>query len=374
MLDSFWSILPPQNSRLLQNDKDLIKRNKVRVREQNRIYFRYAAELFTTAMFFATIGSLYFEELRPGLPVFASSAVIGFSLCLLAISNIRIVKKHPLPFIYIVALLCSWTATENAIFLSNGIGSSVIFTTALLVFAIIALDYSWRINLFVAILTVLFATAALLFEPPARGIRDAVGSSIITLLTILIGYVPRASLLLNFEHERILQIERNIDTLTTLPNRRKLFEELAKSEQVDCKNPFTGALMIDIDNFKQFNDTYGHQKGDLILQQIGCFFNDFSFDNHFETFRYGGEEFLALTTTFDAKQLESLAKNLVQTVYNLQIPYPAAELHYVTISIGYAYTNTDQNIKYEDLIEQADRALYKAKRTGKNQAINANAL
>jgi diguanylate cyclase (GGDEF)-like protein len=135
-----------------------------------------------------------------------------------------------------------------------------------------------------------------------------------------------------------------------------LSEEVKKASRE--KYSFT-LLMIDIDNFKNFNDTYGHQSGDAILRKISAIFNDVS--RRIDTIaRYGGEEFTIILPYTRKEEALVLAERLRRSVEENQ------EIKDITISIGVASFPDDGQDK-EILISKADRALYEAKRTGKNK-------
>jgi len=117
--------------------------------------------------------------------------------------------------------------------------------------------------------------------------------------------------------------------------------------------------MIDIDNFKAFNDTYGHQAGDSIIREISKIFKDVSRKIDIVA-RYGGEEFgiiLPMTKKEEALVLAERIRKAVET---------SPRLKNITISIGVASYPADGNVK-EDLISKTDKALYEAKRSGKNR-------
>ncbi|MEK7868044.1 MAG: sensor domain-containing diguanylate cyclase [Candidatus Omnitrophota bacterium] len=152
----------------------------------------------------------------------------------------------------------------------------------------------------------------------------------------------------------------NSDSLTGLWNhgyfQYLLGEEIKKSSLM--KFCFT-LLMIDIDNFKAFNDTYGHQAGDSIIREISKIFRDVSRKID-AVARYGGEEFgiiLPITKKEEALILAERIRKAVET---------SPSLKNITISIGVSSFPEDGE-KKEDLIAYADRALYKAKRSGKNK-------
>jgi len=152
----------------------------------------------------------------------------------------------------------------------------------------------------------------------------------------------------------------NSDSLTSLWNhgyfQYLLGEEIEKSSL--AKSWFT-MLMIDIDGFKAFNDTHGHQAGDSIIREISRIFRDISRKIDIIA-RYGGEEFviiLPITKKQEALVLAERIRKAVETSHALKN---------ITISIGVASFPEDGNTK-EDLIAKADKALYEAKRSGKNR-------
>ena len=108
----------------------------------------------------------------------------------------------------------------------------------------------------------------------------------------------------------------------------------------------------------------GHQTGDQCLRTLGKCFAEFGEENDFEFYRYGGEEFCALTTKDTYDELREHAERLRRKVENLAMPFEQSERGVVTISIGFAPHYYTQN--YEVTIKQADDALYNAKRTGRN--------
>jgi diguanylate cyclase (GGDEF)-like protein len=152
----------------------------------------------------------------------------------------------------------------------------------------------------------------------------------------------------------------NSDSLTGLWNhgyfQYLLGEEIKKSSLAKLK--FT-LLMIDMDNFKIFNDTYGHQAGDAIIREISKMFKDIS--RKIDTIaRYGGEEFVVILPITKKEEALVLAERIRKAVEK------NPNLKNLTISIGVASFPEDGNTK-ENLIARADKALYEAKRLGRNK-------
>jgi diguanylate cyclase (GGDEF)-like protein len=349
----------------LKTDAD---NNNERIREQNYVTFRNSALLFFILMTLLVVFTFVLPELESGRTVYFISAVSGGLLYLFAVLFLKKRTISPLPFLYILYTISLWMACEDAVFLNTGEGSAVAFCGIILVFSILTMDYFYRIDCYIIVSTIIFILCSCYFEPRPSAFRDIANSFIFCILSIIIGRVSRSSKLSDFENQRICRIERNIDILTGIPNRRSLFEALAVCEKPLCPDPYTGAIMIDIDNFKTYNDTYGHQAGDKVLKQIGCFLRDYGVDFKFDIFRYGGEEFLAMTRDRDSNRLDTLAENIVITIRDLKIPYKVSLPKTVTISAGYSFLNENFPRHYEKLIQQADSALYTAKKSGRNQA------
>lgn len=161
------------------------------------------------------------------------------------------------------------------------------------------------------------------------------------------------------------------DELTGLYNRRHMMELLASEHRrAERSGDIYCVCLIDIDYFKRINDTYGHGDGDTVLRTFAAVSQQClrGTDN---LARWGGEEFLLLlpqsTHSTAEVVLERIMKGLEMTVFE-GLP---AELR-VTISAGVAQYQRGSEIK--DLIEQADQALYSAKRAGRNRIVNANRL
>lgn len=127
--------------------------------------------------------------------------------------------------------------------------------------------------------------------------------------------------------------------------------------------------MIDIDDFKKYNDHYGHIKGDEALKLIAQELQKNLRRSTDLLARYGGEEFIVLIEGIEKVSLGELAQNLRKSVENLKIDHETSEFKYVTISLGYSHVYPSMDLDKNELIDRADQALYKAKLAGKNKAI-----
>ncbi|MES9964561.1 MAG: diguanylate cyclase [Candidatus Sedimenticola sp. 20ELBAFRAG] len=160
------------------------------------------------------------------------------------------------------------------------------------------------------------------------------------------------------------------DPLTGLFNRRYMVESLQQSiSRADRKDSTLGVMMIDIDDFKTFNDNYGHDVGDLVLKQIAaemrlCTRKEDTLS------RYGGEEFCLVCPDLTEKAIEELAVRLCNQIRKLTLTVRETALSDLTISIGIAaYPGHAKDA--ETLIKIADDALYQAKASGKNRFVTA---
>ncbi|NRD77582.1 diguanylate cyclase [Bacillus sp. BRMEA1] len=161
----------------------------------------------------------------------------------------------------------------------------------------------------------------------------------------------------------------NIDGLTGIPNRRYFDDRLKREWEIasTLSSPLS-ILLCDIDYFKAFNDTYGHLQGDECLTQIAKELSkNLIQPNHFAA-RYGGEEFVVLLPDTNLKSALKIAARLKECVANLHIPHISSKVHeFVSTSIGVATFVPSSLASPNDLIEQADKALYEAKHLGRNR-------
>lgn len=159
------------------------------------------------------------------------------------------------------------------------------------------------------------------------------------------------------------------DELTGVYNRRllNLIVEKHIQEFQLHHQPFS-LLMLDIDYFKQFNDTYGHVAGDRCLRRVAMSIkNDLGHQDFI--FRVGGEEFCVLLPNTTEQEAAVIANRIRQTVESLNIPHTLSQISpYITVSLGiYTVMQHEQQLTIGALLERADRALYKAKENGRNQ-------
>jgi diguanylate cyclase (GGDEF)-like protein len=164
-----------------------------------------------------------------------------------------------------------------------------------------------------------------------------------------------------------LTVMASIDMLSGLANRRGLQSRLdfewMKAQQ---SNGELALLMIDVDHFKPFNDTYGHPEGDACLSRIGEALAGLAEATGGFAARYGGEEFCLLMPNTGAGRALEVGEMVRSTVQNLLIPHSTSSYQAVTVSVGVAGTRPNEGLRPSDLLEAADASLYAAKRNGRN--------
>lgn len=161
----------------------------------------------------------------------------------------------------------------------------------------------------------------------------------------------------------------DIDGLTQVANRRRFDRYLCHKYQQLLDKSALGILMCDIDYFKLFNDTYGHQAGDECLQRIAATIQASVRQDEDLVARYGGEEFVVILCNTSEVEAVRVAQRICAQVQNLHVPHDRSPLHEVTISVGISCQIPSSICSSEQLISQADRALYQAKSIGRNQAV-----
>jgi diguanylate cyclase (GGDEF)-like protein len=159
----------------------------------------------------------------------------------------------------------------------------------------------------------------------------------------------------------------NRDALTKLYNRH-YFNEISSGyfENSIQRGHNLSVLMIDIDDFKQLNDTYGHAFGDKVLIRTSEHLKNFSRKGDFIV-RYGGEEFLFLIYDTPIESSFAMAKRICQYIQMSKLLTPKGEDIFITISAGLSQLDVDHDKSVEDIIRRADDALYRSKKEGKNR-------
>ena len=158
----------------------------------------------------------------------------------------------------------------------------------------------------------------------------------------------------------------HVDELTKLHNRRYFIEALeGEFERASRYEIEMALIMMDMDHFKGINDTYGHPAGDMVLSEIGRILKEHVRRNDI-TCRYGGEEFAVILPNASRDNIYAAYDRFREMVSEHLFEYESNQFH-ITVSIGIAFSNNAESAN--DLLSQADQALYQAKDTGRNKTV-----
>jgi len=199
-----------------------------------------------------------------------------------------------------------------------------------------------------------------LYVPEMRDIKESQSE-------LLLGVAGQAALAIS--HAQLYQTQEEnalTDELTRLPNRRymaqRFLQEMQRARRYHKELAF---VMIDIDHFKQVNDTYGHLQGDQVLAELAKILTAAKRESDVAA-RYGGEEFALILHETDPEGAMVLAERIRASVEQATFPGNLK----LTISIGVAATNDET--QFTSLMEKADEALYEAKEGGRNRVVLAD--
>lgn len=155
------------------------------------------------------------------------------------------------------------------------------------------------------------------------------------------------------------------DPLTGLYNRRYMEESLEREiQRCHRKQQPLGIIMLDVDHFKRFNDTFGHEAGDSVLKELGQFLQKYVRGSDIAC-RYGGEEFTLILPEGSLEVTSKRAEQLREGIKHLNLKYRHEPLGQITLSLGVA-SFPEHGVTGQDVIREADAALYKAKREGRD--------
>ena len=206
----------------------------------------------------------------------------------------------------------------------------------------------------------------------ARAVRSRLPAEFVPLAR---AFNAMAAILSQRERELVATNDRltviaSIDMLSGLANRRgfqsRLDFEWLKAQQYDCE---LSLLMIDVDHFKLFNDTYGHPEGDACLTRLGETLSGIAAETMGFAGRYGGEEFCLLLPNTTAIRAREIGETVRASVQAMAMPHRTSNHQCVTVSVGVASTKPNDELRPGDLIEAADAGLYAAKHRGRNTVV-----
>jgi diguanylate cyclase (GGDEF)-like protein len=258
----------------------------------------------------------------------------------------------------------------------------------IIVFVLSRIQFKWGV---ISAIIMLFSLNVGLigFGPTSNNLAIVVITNFVFIgsaTSALIGtFLIERSLRQNYLQSRLLSVENRdleesnltlqylsaIDGLTQIANRRSLDRSLAiEWQRARRKREPVGFIMADIDHFKMFNDTYGHQAGDECLRIVASLIKDHARRPGDLAARYGGEEFALVLTNSSAEQARIIAEQVRKKIMETTIKYKKSVSTNITASLGVASMVPGIGQANPDaLILEADQAMYRAKRSGRNRVM-----
>ena len=226
-----------------------------------------------------------------------------------------------------------------------------------------------------AVTAAVFSYFALRLKPEIIGQIDAFYIWVTAILALALNRYLRRVVIKEMISSRRLEAERDRfreesikDELTGLSNRRD-YQSAAKYYISVCQHVHQTvcAIMLDVDFFKNYNDFYGHQKGDEALQAVGKVLRDIVAEERVFAARVGGEEFIVLWTENRVTEAERVAIKICHMIAEMKIPHARSEVApYLTVSLGVYMLRGGSPETEDDLYRETDNALYAAKAGGRN--------
>ena len=342
----------------LKQYAEIIETNQAEIKTENGRVLKdilLAGILIFASMFLATIviepeRFLYVGFMVVGL---ASYMMRRYLEKILEKIDITIVQNILLTMVYLVATYVGIITNPN----NYAVVLPVFFSLAPTIFLVKPKN---MMLLFIVAHLLSICLIFLYKDSDSLAINDVINCSVSLFIGMITANTVTGTRLTNIQLNKDLTLRENTDFLTKLPNRKKLFQQFRSSVN------FHGIIMVDIDEFKKYNDTYGHQQGDYALVSLASCLSA-KVDKNLEFMRYGGEEFIGIYRGCSLSQMTQICKELNQDVTNMQISHSASQRGYMTISIGFYFSK--EPIKDEQAIGYADIALYNAKENGKDTCV-----
>ena len=248
-------------------------------------------------------------------------------------------------------------------YILTGIKPFLMFATGLTAAVVTVLSFIWfQVDINIVVLARILVGAAAL--------GYVISHMIFARERVIYLYMLRARIseqIHRIHNSELLHLSQH-DELTKISNRRTFDEMLdVFYEQTLQKKTPLSVLFIDVDFFKNFNDFYGHQKGDEVISAVAKAVKNAIRHMDFVA-RYGGEEFVVLLPETDAHGAYAVASNIHKSIERLAIPHERSDVaDHVTISLGITVYRGEKGVSKDGLLNIADQALYRAKQLGRNQ-------
>ncbi len=350
-------------------------KRKYSVKERIFLYYMlFFASLAVLTIITNILFGLDFSFNYKWLGLAAFCVVMG----ILALKGIRTSQVHRLGTyaIALVILPLSWLSSSGLV------SPSIIYSLVIMLLINFLLEGTERLimnGLFLVLhmgLITLYRYQPELFKPMTAQeqfidwmINVPIIFAFIALLLIVFERAYERERVQGLDKTRRLEVLSNTDPLTGLANRLNLMDDIETRLQ-DAKQHGTrfSLIILDIDFFKRFNDTYGHLQGDICLKQVSGILQDAARQGDRKAYRFGGEEFLILLPGTDLAGAKVFAQQVREIIRDAAIPNEHSEVSsIITVSMGIA--SSSPGIDGVTLLRQADTALYSAKSAGRDGIV-----
>lgn len=317
------------------------------------------------------IVSLFIQNLETIRYIYLGFAVFISFCCLI---HIIYKDKWKIKEIYLVIALClAFGVSLDCPYVND---EAAIFPILLITLPTLFTERFHNMVVFLSFYITFYLLSVYLYKSPSVWFWEIYDTLALTVVSLIVHWFLSRERCLGYlsmvrNEEIIIQLEKTQEELTYLSendvlsgiaNRRKLYMTMAQIENQEIPAP-KGVMMLDLDDFKKYNDSYGHAAGDQCIRFLGTTLRGFEETNNIKFYRYGGEEFVGLFWCEDKEALNTMATDICVSVCSLNLDKAS-----ITTSIGTVICDgVEQN--YEYWITLADEALYEAKRNGKNTYI-----
>ena len=315
-------------------------------------------------------------------PMFLAFVIILAVGQLVMVLGRKIVSKVPLLFVYLnIATVLSFGILCSA---SQPYMAATIYLVALVIVALSYIDVLWRMSLAMLLLTGAFLYSSYLVKPGTIYKQDLFNVSIVFILSMFLHYLLQRARMQQFvtfmESERMkheLEVKSSFDGLTQLLNRARFFSMAREVMRDECDD-YKVLGLLDLDKFKQINDTLGHQMGDKVIQTASKTILDTLSIDYGEKWsfteravkdklsfagRLGGDEFVVLIRNLKTEaEVEEAFKKILETLNGVRLE----GVNGINASIGVTLISSEE-YDVDKAYQRADEALYRSKEGGRNR-------
>lgn len=280
--------------------------------------------------------------------------------------------NHLIPYstvlVYFFTLIFAAFATFVGI-VEPASGTEALFMIVLAMLPMQIIDKQTHVIAYTVFVWLAFCVASLILKEHNSAIADVISASVALIFGILNNRLVFKARISAINNSRILARSTEIDSVTGLMNYEKFANDLSGKNDSSIAQSLCSLSILEIDNFKDYNEKYGRQAGDKCLKKIGACLQRISDPGELIIYRYGGTGFAAVSLVHDYSGIERVSKGILALIRGLDIEFNGTPAGTVTLSAGYADVMECECDDYKHLIEMSLEGLNKAKTLGGNTHI-----